>query len=337
MTPLETQRCRSGLKAHLRSLFDQRRYLEVETPIMVVQPGTEVYIDYFQTKWQDFRGSEHELYLRSSPELHMKQLLSAGAERIFQFAPSFRNSGELARWHHPEFLMLEWYETGLSFMGMIEQTEALLRSSAAHIVDSYRPQNPFKFPDAIAKFTVAEAFKEFAGIALVDGDKDLAKVARERGFRSVGANDDFETAFFKLLIDAIEPGLEACGVAVLYDYPKSQAALARIEGDVAKRFEFYLGRIEICNGFAELSSASENESRILEANQRRREIGRNPTMVDHDFLGAMASAFPACCGNALGIDRMLAIFLGHSDIEQVTPFRHGSPYCGPHANRPDSH
>jgi lysyl-tRNA synthetase class 2 len=331
MTPLEIQRYRSGLKSQIRSFFQQRDYLEVETPVIVVQPGTEVYIDYFQTKWRDFRGTDHRMYLRSSPELHMKQLLSAGAERIFQFAISFRNYGELARWHHPEFLMLEWYETNISFVDMIGQTEMLLRSCASFVTESCNPTVPYIFPQSIAKFTVAEAFQKFAGIKLIDGDPELAKKARAQGFHSVLPSDDFETAYFKILIDAIEPGLEACGVSVLYDYPKSQAALAVIEGDVAKRFEFYLGRIEICNGFLELASVPENEARIREANKKRLEIGKSPTMIDQDFLRAMGGGFPACCGNALGIDRLLAILLGHNDLDRIIPFRRGIPFI----NRPD--
>ncbi len=331
MTPLELQRIRSGLKNHIRSFFDRMGYLEVETPILVIQPGTEVYLDYFQTNWHDYRGEGHSLALRSSPELHMKQLLSAGAKKIYQFAPSFRNSGELSRWHHPEFLMLEWYEAEQSFEGMIAQTESLLRSANDYL-SRWRPQSSkFLFPEKLSKFTVHEAFSRFAGIDLVDHDPHLATTARQRGYHSVLPNDDFETAFFKLMIDAIEPAIEACGAAVLYDYPQSQAALAQVKDGVAKRFEVYLGRVELCNGFLELSSLEANKQRIESANQRRRDIGREPTAIDPHFLEAMAGNFPPCCGNALGIDRMLATFLGWHEIDGIIPFRHSSPF----GRRPD--
>ena len=87
------------------------------------------------------------------------------------------------------------------------------------------------------------------GLDLVDEDPGLARRAKERGFNSINLSDDFETAFFKLLLDAVEPGIARLGAVVLYDYPASQAALAKIEKGVAKRFEFYISGIELCNAF----------------------------------------------------------------------------------------
>src|SRR5262245_31277285 len=103
-------RHRARLKAAVREFFGWRGYIEVDTPVAVACPGTEVYLRYFRTEWVDLRGGRHPLYLRSSPELHMKQALSKGLPRVYQIAPCFRNGGELTPWHHPEFSMLEYYE-----------------------------------------------------------------------------------------------------------------------------------------------------------------------------------------------------------------------------------
>ena len=81
MTPVETLRLRAELKTALRDFFGQRDSLEIDTPIAVIQPGTEVHLRYFPTVWLDHRGTEHPLYLRSSPELHMKQALALGLPR----------------------------------------------------------------------------------------------------------------------------------------------------------------------------------------------------------------------------------------------------------------
>ena len=143
--------------------------MEVDTPLAVVCPGTEVHLRYFPTEWLDYHGRTQRLYLRSSPELHMKQTLALGAERIFQLAPCFRSGGEYSQWHHPEFTMLEWYECGLSFSGLIDQTEELLRFSHKYTGSS------LALPKQFARISVAEAFKLWVGL-------DLGRVELCNGF-----------------------------------------------------------------------------------------------------------------------------------------------------------
>jgi lysyl-tRNA synthetase class 2 len=326
MNPFDLQICRSGLKNRIREFFASRHYCEVETPIMVTQPGTEVYLQYFACRWTDHRGVGHPLFLRSSPELHMKQLLALGAAKIFQFAASFRNGGEISEWHHPEFTMLEWYQAEVSIEQLMTETEDLLRSCASFCATQPQNQRVFAFPNTIEKMTVAEAFARFASIDLMDQDQSLAAKARSRGYHSVRPDDDFETAYFKVLIDAIEPELKRVPVAILYDFPPSQAALATVEGGVAKRFEFYVGGVEVCNAFQEVTDYAGNYARIAEANSRRLAMGREATMVDQDFLNAFRNGFPKAAGNALGFDRILALFLGYESIAPVIPFRGAAPY-----------
>lgn len=318
---------RSKLKRSIRLYFEKNEYLEIDTPVGVVCPGTEVHLDYFQTEWLDYADKNHALWLRSSPELHMKQVLSHGLPRIYQFAPCFRNNGELSEWHHPEFTMLEWYQVGISFEDYINMTEQLLRSTHADLLSSFGAGViKLEFPDKVERFSLEEAFEEFAGINLRDQDPELAAKAREAGSHSPMLKDDFETAFFKVLIEKIEPALAKIPAAILYDYPPSQAALARVERGKAKRFEFYFHGTELCNGFFELLGGEENRKRVKDANLQRRGLFKPVPPEDDAFYSALDKGIPPCCGNALGFERWLAVLLGSKSLDQVMPFRGQAPY-----------
>ncbi len=308
MDNVEELKARARLKAAIRSFFAQKDYLEVDTPIAVPTPGTEVHLRYFATAWVDHSGKPHPLYLRSSPELHMKKLLAFGADRIFQLAPCFRNWGETSDWHRPEFTMLEWYEKGLSFTALIDQTESLIRYCNEIM------GGQLKLPAQIERISVAEAFERWVGIQLIDHDKDLAAKGIACGAISLRDDDDFETAFFKLLLERVEPGLSELGAAILYDYPESQAALATVRDGVAKRFEIYIGRVELCNGFEELLDADANASRIRESHRRRSELGYEVPAEDESFYAALRKGIPPCSGNALGFDRLLALLHGRDKL-----------------------
>lgn len=319
---------RNELYRAIRTFFEQRSYLEVQTPIAVPCPGTEVHLEYFATHWQDYKNTKFPLWLRSSPELHMKQILSMGLERIFQLAKCFRNGGELSRWHHPEFTMLEWYEVGKSFDDFIDDTISLLQASRCALQKSFPEFVGEDFAHNFHKITVKQAFLEWAGIELIDNDIALASQAKAKGIISVNKDDDFETAFFKILLEKIEPEIKRLGRVVFYDYPPSQAALSKIENDVAKRFEIYWDGIELCNGFFELTECDANKERIRQANIRRRELGKSITLEDENFYHALAKGIKPCCGNALGVDRLLALFCGLDGIDLVLGLDRQAPfYC----------
>lgn len=271
-------------------------------------PGAEAYLQYFQSDWQDAQQREHRLYLRSSPELQHKQMLSWGLEKIFELGKCFRNGGEFSDQHHPEFTMLEWYQVGSSFEQMIAFTTDLITSLYEH--HSERKLNAWH------KLTVQEAFDAFVGIELFDGDDELAAKALAKGYQ-VGADDDFETCFFKLMLTVVEPCLRKLGSVVLYDYPPSQAALAEIEDGVAKRFEVYLSGIEICNAFLECLDYEENRQRWHKMMTKRAAAGLPPIPQAKDFLAALRQPLPRCCGNALGVDRLLALLRGATSLREV--------------------
>lgn len=317
--PIHFWRMRAALTAAIRQFFSTRDFLELDTPILVPTPGTETFLRYFATQWNDHGSFSARFFLRSSPELHLKQALAMGVEKVFHLGKCFRNAGEFGPWHHPEFSMLEWYETGISYLDFMDQTEALIREVHAFLKKTFSVA--IDIPQKIERMSVAEAFQRFAGVELVDQDDELAKKAMAQGSTMVRKGDDFETAFFKLLMEKIEPGLKSLGMAFLYDYPASQAALATIRDGVAERFELYVHGVELCNAFHECCDPSENRQRIYETNSRRKAMGFEVPAQDQDFYAALERGLPASCGNALGFDRLLALFAGESRLDQVVPFR----------------
>lgn len=315
---------RQALQEAIHTFFRSRGFLSIDTPIAVLSPGTEVHLRYFPSSWQDHSGREHPLFLRSSPELHLKQALSQGLERVYHLGKCFRNGGELSPWHHPEFTMLEWYQSGISLPDFMGQTEELLR----HAADALKGQRSgsWQLPAAVPRLSVFEAFERWAGLELVDLDPTLGARGRARGFSSLRDDDSFEDAYFKILIDVIEPQLKQLDAVFLYDYPASQCALARIEGGRAQRFELYLRGVELCNAFDELTDPLLNRQRIAGSNAQRRALGLPETQEDPDFHAALQKGLPASCGNALGFDRLLALLLGENSLDRVIPFRWNQPY-----------
>ncbi len=322
----QTFALRNALAAAVRQFFGQRNFLEVETPILVPCPGTEPHLEYFASDWRDARRQKHRVFLRSSPELHMKQLLAAGHSRIFQIAPCFRNHGEMGPWHHPQFSMLEWYETGIDFYSYMDQTLDLLRETCDQMRTNFNDSIVFQVPKSVPRFSVAEAIAASCRIQLVDGDPDLATKARTAGVTSVNTDDNFETAFFKIMLECVEPFLARHPLSILHSYPASQAALAKVEGGIAQRFEIYAQHVELCNAFHELTDAVENRRRFEDSQRHRAQQGATQIHEDPDFWDALDAGLPPSCGNALGLDRWLAILLGVPGLDQVVPFRQALPF-----------
>jgi len=311
---------RSVFREALSCFFSRHRYIEIETPILVCCPGMEEHLEYFETEWVNHDKQKSTYFLRSSPELHMKQALALdGLSKIYQFSKSFRNGGEFGPWHHPEFLLLEWYETEISYEAFRDQTVDLILYVQQFLFDNKIIKS--KIYKNFIFLTVEEAFEKFAGIKLIDQDPELVKKARHAGNHSVQDGDDFSTAFFKIMLDQIEPRLAKLHAVMLYDYPPSQACLAKIKNHWACRFEVYLSGIEISNGFLELTDFLENKSRFQSTLIARKKAGKTIYHEDHAFYRSLQKGLPPCCGNALGFDRTLASLLGHKDLRQVVPFR----------------
>jgi lysyl-tRNA synthetase class 2 len=285
----------------VRDYFAREHFLEVETPVRVPAPGVDLHLDAIPA-----RGG----YLITSPELHMKRLLSAGFPRVFQMARASRLD-ELGQLHEPEFAMLEWYRAFAGLPQVLSDTEQLLRSVAECVSGEARlfgaTGQRYELALPFQRITVREAFQEHAGIA---DAVDLAHTDEAR--------------YFELLVSLVEPGLAREPAPLfLWKYPANQAALARLSSDdpsVAERFELYVGGVELCNGFDELTDAAEQRRRFEQDTLRRAAEGRATYPLDERFLAGLTSGMPRAGGNALGFDRLLMLATGARALADVIAF-----------------
>jgi len=312
-----------------RDFFAASGYLEVDTPALQVSPGLEPHLKAFATVLQDPRdGSAKPRYLHTSPEFAMKKLLAGGMERIWQLTHVFRD-GERSATHHPEFAMLEWYRVGASYRDLMEECEALLRAAQeAAGTDALRWQGhgaDAQLP--CQRLTVAEAFERYTGIDLLatapDPDRpDAARLAAEAARIGLAPHpgDDWETLFFRVFLERIEPHLGIGAPTILYDYPVPMAALSRRKPEdkrLAERFELYVCGLELANAFGELTDAAEQRRRFAADQARKQALYGEIYPVDDDFLAALEQGLPACAGIALGFDRLVMLATGALHIEDV--------------------
>jgi lysyl-tRNA synthetase class 2 len=317
-------KARAEVICAVREFFDARGYLEVETPALQAAPCMEAHIQAFRTEIISAdRQSRDALYLHTSPEFAMKKLLVAGLPKIYQLAKVFRNA-EGSAWHSPEFTMLEWYQAGLDYAGMMEETIALLRHVArAPLRADGKTSDPHLPWEEIS---VVEALKKYADIDVSNHLGDLAHLASEarRIGVHVSAHDDWENALLKIMMDKVEPRLGSPAPTIVYDYPVSMAALSRPKPSdprFAERFEVYVCGIELANAFGELTDAVVQRERFMHEVALRKKTYGDDYPVDEDFLKAIEHGLPPSSGNALGLDRLVMLMTGaeHIDLVQAAP------------------
>ena len=292
-----------------RSFFQNRGFVCMETPSLVPSGGVETYLNTFSTEYRDHRGQSWKLAMPTSPEFALKKLLAEGHEKIFQFSRSFRNNGELSAHHEPEFLMAEWYRTGGTLENMMHDTQKLV-AELARVLGS-----PWQSEHSWPVFRVDELFAKYAAIdlATVQGRDDFYKVAKLKS-TSVVESDDWDALFYKVFFECIEPFLKTQRACFVSYYPVQMGALAKLENGnpFVLRFEGYLEGVEICNGYDELTDSEELQRRFLQTQALRTDISR-----DDVFEKTMAYGLPPCSGNALGLDRVIALLAGYPEISNL--------------------
>ncbi len=311
---ITTIKRRAQYLADVRRFFAERNVLEVETPILSQAAPTAPYIDSFRTDFKPLGSSTKQAYfLQTSPEFAMKRLLAANLGSIYQIAHVFRN-GEQGKLHSPEFIMLEWYRPELSLKQLMDEVNLLVQEVfALKQVSRLSYRGVFEFYLKINVFTCSvEQIKQCA-LTRITGLANDMQLDRD--------------GWLELLMShVIEPRLAAMSLAVfIYDFPASQAQLAKIKkdeagNDVADRFELYIAGIEIANGYNELLSADELLQRFTKDNQQRRDQTMAEMPMDNNLLEAMKSGLPACSGVALGFDRIIMLALNKQNIQAVQSF-----------------
>ena len=307
-TSLATLRLRARMLETVRRHFAASGALEVETPTMVQAGVTDVHLESLEVHRADGTRAG---FLHTSPEYAMKRLLAAGAPDIWQLCRVFRE-GERGRRHNPEFTMVEWYRLGIDHHALMDDVERLLRA----LIETARPVGPTR------RVTYRDAFVESLGLDPLVAPLDAIRAALSgKGVdvpQSVAGERD---ALLDLAMSlAVAPAFAPDAITFLYDFPASQAALARIRGPVASRFEAFWGGLELANGFHELGDADEQARRFEADRAERTHRGQPDREPDLRFIAALAAGLPPCAGVAMGLDRVVMIAAGADSIDDVIAF-----------------
>ena len=317
-------RIRSQILSGIRTFFESRGFLEVETPLLTRCPGQEPHLAAFETRYQDAQTGL-ELFLPTSPEYAMKRLLASGFETIYQICKAFRHETPSSM-HNPEFTILEWYRAYADYKAIMSDTEAIMSELAQRITKSTTLTYQDKSVDLTPpwqRLTVHEAFAQFAGIHADPSADPDGFLQQARTHPSVNPDDPFDLAYFKVFLDSVEPHLGHPKPTFLLDYPASMAALAKRKPDaphLAERFELYIAGIELANAFTELNDPEEQRTRLESEAQERKASGAPAYPIDTQFLAALKSGMPPAGGIALGVDRLVMLFTNTTSIREVIAF-----------------
>ncbi len=297
--------------ARIRDFFAERDVMEVETPLLSASTVADPHLASFTTRYHGVgKGWDQILYLQTSPEYAMKRLLAAGSGPVFQICKAFRD-GETGRWHNPEFTLLEWYRPGYDYRHLMGEVDELVRSLLRR--------------SPATRMTYAEAFAMAVGAdPFAASDEALAGLAADFGLSAGnGAGLDRDSCLDFLFSQRVQPALAGRGCVFVHDFPAGQAAMAHIRRHptaVAERFELLVDGVEVANGYHELSDPAEQRARFEKDLLTRRRLGATAPAIDERLLAALECGLPSCAGVAVGVDRLLMLAAGVSDIRDVLAF-----------------
>ena len=295
----------------IRRFFAEREVTEVETPLLANAGVTDPHLSNAVTHLNAFGSKLTPFYLQTSPEYAMKRLLAAGSGCIYQMAKVVRDD-EIGRYHNPEFTMLEWYRVGFTDRDLMAEVDCLLQRILG--------TKPAEF------VSYQQLFVEHIGCDPLtqEGLQQLKAWLIDKSIGDwVAQETNMDTLLQLAISHFIEPVLGQQRPIFVYNFPASQAALARLDETdprVARRFEVYIKGIEIANGFYELTDAGQQAQRFKLDNVHRRELGRSPAAIDYRLLAALQQGLPECSGVALGVDRLLMLKFGVNHIKEVLSF-----------------
>ncbi len=329
---------RSLLTQKIRNFFINNNFLEVETPIMTPSPGMEPHLTPFETKLTlPFSKKTIPLYLNTSPELQMKKLLGTGFNNIFNITKVFRNGELNGPLHNPEFTMLEWYRKNADYKDLMKDCENLILNLAGKQTIKYQ-SSTINLAPPWPRLSTNQLFQKYCKI-------DLTKNRTLQTFKKTAQTHDYDTnhchtwddIYYKIFLNYIEPNLPKNRPIFIYDYPATQAALAktclpagrhglpdRQESDknpfFAERFELYIAGIELANAFSELTDAEEQRARLIEEQHLRKKLNKTVFKIDEEFLQSLKNIKKPCAGIAMGLDRLFMILLDKININDVLLF-----------------
>ncbi|MCI6673516.1 MAG: amino acid--tRNA ligase-related protein [Sphaerochaetaceae bacterium] len=309
---------RSALLRQMRAFFDGKDYTEVDTPLLSPDLIPEATIQDFETTFtNEFLGSRN-FYLVPSPEVFMKRLIAEGFGSIYQFCHCFRNSEQVGEVHNPEFTMLEYYTVGYDEQDSIPLTEELIASTAPKgTAKDLLP--PFR------KMTMQEALWEFAHVDLdaCQRQADLQEACKRLDLMTSDKPEPWEDTFNRIFLTLVEPNLPQDKPLVLDRYPQQIECLAKREGNYRKRWEMYMRGVEIANCYDEerdVETVRDYYRReYAKLVSERTDSGLPIPDVDLSFADVFRH-FPQTSGVAMGIDRLLMVQAGETELGALLLF-----------------
>jgi len=308
---LQVLKARAELLSLARVFFQKINCLEVETPTLSGSTTSDPNIESFST-----RQHQQTYYLHTSPEFPMKRLLAAGSGAIYQICKVFRQ-GEAGRYHNPEFTMIEWYQPGLNYHALMQQVDEFV-AYLLNDVFSLKNTIHISYKDAFEKYVQVNPF--------VATNNELLEVLKKHKIEFYNNEQSLDKdALLDLIISQlIQTQLPANTPVFIFDYPASQAALAKIRQQdsyqVAERFELFINGVELANGYQELLDASEQQQRFEAENKKRTTAGLKTIPIDQHLIAALASGIPMVSGVAMGFDRLLMLAMQKESINEVIAF-----------------
>lgn len=312
-------RLRSRMIAGIRDFFNQRGYIEVETPMMQTVPGGAL-----AKPFQTFHNAlDMELYLRIAPELYLKRLTVGGMNKVYEINRSFRNEG-ISTEHNPEFTMLEFYEAYADYNDMMDMTEELISGLAQKLLGSdtlqygesvislQRPWKRIKFMDALV---------EFSGLAPARFDDRDGIIELASTLAGEGAALTYGKALDVIFDKNVKP--QIVQPTFITNPPKEISPLAKASPEnpaEAQRFELMVAGMEIANAFSELSDPAEQRMRFEQQAEARKKGDEESHVIDEDYIHALEYGLPPTGGQGIGIDRLVMLFANRRSIREVILF-----------------
>jgi len=313
---------RSKIVASMRQFFEEKGFMEVETPMMQPLPGGAEATP-FKT-WHNALGME--LFLRIAPELYLKRLVVGGFEKVFEINRNFRNEGVSTR-HNPEFTMVEFYQAYADYEDLMDLTEEMFESIVRQILGSttieYQGQ-AIEFKKGWQRIPMITSLSEIGGIdpAILDDTEALLKFAQENNIQ-ITKKDRHGKILTKLFDILVEPKL--IQPTFITGYPVEVSPLSRKSDnnpELTDRFELFIAGREIANGFSEINDPEDQYNRFSMQVRQRDEGNSEAHIMDSEYVEALEYGMPPTAGEGIGIDRLVMLLTDSPSIREVILFPH---------------
>ncbi len=308
----KTFRTRAKIITSIRSFFDERGYLEVETPVLQPIYGG-AYARPFVTH---HNALDFDLFLRIADELYLKRLIVGGlAEGVYEIAKDFRNEG-MDKNHSPEFTMAEIYIAYRDYEWMMSFVEELFAEVARAVGDSKA-----NFTPPFRRLSMYDSIKEYAGIDVSEMNEDELRITASKFGVELEPGSGAGKIIDEIFSEKVEHHL--IQPTFITDYPLSMSPLAKMhktKPGLVERFELYVNGQELANAFSELNDPLDQRARFEEQARLRTKGDEEAMVLDEDFLRAMEYGMPPMAGLGFGIDRLVMIMTGEESIRDVVLF-----------------